>query len=176
MSLVHSVGELRSYCLGFVYFKEVFMALKGVLTAWNISALVCYLAIFVLDNAIVAQNIMLFISAFFVFLANFFLVFRNNIIKTTIIDKSLKNEDEIAIYFIFYLHCFKAITEKKNELYISSLLKKHSNECVDLDCCCKSRALLYDPQTKSFGNPEAQPHRDKVFTKHYFLKCLREGV
>lgn len=66
------------------------MNIRGVMLTISISASLCYLAIFILDNAIISQNILLFISSFSLFLGDFFLVFRKNILRNTIINKDLK--------------------------------------------------------------------------------------
>ena len=58
----------------------------------SISTHICYIAINVLANAIISQNVLLFISTFSIFLANFFVVFRNSIVKNTIINEDLKGE------------------------------------------------------------------------------------
>jgi len=62
------------------------MNLQGLTLSLTISANLCYLAIYTMDNAIIAENVLLFISTFCLFLGNFFIVFRNNIVKDTIIN------------------------------------------------------------------------------------------
>jgi hypothetical protein len=81
------------YLKTFIYFHELFMNLKGIMLSLVISANLCYLAIYTMNNAIVAQNAMLFIATFTIFLGNFFIVFRNNIIKNTIVNKDLRGEN-----------------------------------------------------------------------------------
>ncbi len=115
------------YLKTFIYFEETFANLKGILLSINISAHLCYLSIDTLNNAIIAQNVMLFITAFSIFLANFFMVFRNTIVKNIIINQDLKGQHEISIFCVFYWHCYRKVAQKKNQLYLSSLLKKHTN-------------------------------------------------
>jgi hypothetical protein len=103
------------------------MHVKGIMLTINVSAYFCYLIITILGNAIISQNVLLFISTFSVFLGNFFVTFRKHLLKNTIINQDLRGENEIGLYCVFYWHCFSRITEKKNELYVSSLLKKHTN-------------------------------------------------
>jgi hypothetical protein len=158
-----------------VYFHEALMQARGVMLTVNISAYFCYLIIYILENAIISQNILLFIATFSLFLANFFLTYRKYILKNTIINADLKGENEIGMYALFYWHCFTKITEKKNELYISSLLKKHTNECDDPACCCTNRQDLYDTYLKAYGNPKIQPHFDKIFIRHFIRKLLCDG-
>jgi hypothetical protein len=118
---------------------------------------------------------MLFISTFSIFLGNFVAIFRNSIVKNIIINQDLKGEQEIAIFTVFYWHCYRKIAEKKNELYLSSLLKKHTNQCEDTDCCCKHRDQLYDSNLRTFGNSKLQPHFDRIFIRHYIRKLLMQG-
>jgi hypothetical protein len=158
-----------------IYFHELFMYMKGVMLTISISANICYLAIYIVDSAILSQNILLFIATFSIFLGNFFVTYRKYLLENIIINKDLKGENEIGLYCIFYWHCFTRITEKKNELYVSSLLKKHTNECLDLTCCCKNRQYLYDTYLKAFGNPKIQPHFDKIFIRHFLRKLLSDG-
>lgn len=87
----------------------------------------------------------------------------------------MRSESEICLYCLFYWHCYKNSTDKKSELYISSLLKKHMNECLELSCCCKNRQLLYDSNLKTFGNAKMQPHFDKVFIRHFIKKLISDG-
>lgn len=118
---------------------------------------------------------LLFISAFSIFLGNFFLVYRNYIMKTTIINQHLKTDQEITMFVVFYWHCYCNVAEKKNELYLSSLLKKHMNECQDVNCCCKHRDSLYDAHLRSYGNPALQPHFDRIFIRYYLRRLLNQG-
>lgn len=159
----------------FIYFHELLMHIKGVMLTVSISAYFCYLIITILDNAIISQNILLFITTFSIFLGNFFVTIRKHLLKNTIINQDLRGENEIGLYSVFYWHCFTRITEKKNELYVSSLLKKHTNECSDPACCCKNRHRLYDTYLKAFGNPAIQPHFDKIFIRHFIRKLLCDG-
>ena len=94
----------------FVYFQESLTCLKGILISVNISGALCYLSISLLDNAIISQNVLVFIIAFSFFLGYFFVVFRNYVIKSTIINQELKQEQDIAIFCVFYWHCFRKIT------------------------------------------------------------------
>ena len=151
------------------------MYVKGIMLTINISTYFCYLIIYLVGNAIVSQNILLFIAAFSIFLGNFFVTYRKHILKNVIINKELKGENQIGMYCVFYWHCYTKITEKKNELYISSLLKKHTNQCLDPACCCKNRENLYDTYLKTFGNPKIQPHFDKIFIRHFIKKLLFDG-
>lgn len=64
------------------------------------------------------------------------------------------------------------ISQKKNQTYISSLLKNHCNNCNEVVCCCKNRSTIYDPSKGMFGNPQTQPHLDRVFIKHFYLKMI----
>ena len=141
-----------------------------------IASHICYIWIYLMDNDIIAQNVMLFISTFSLFLGNFFVVYRNFIIKDTIINKQLRTDHEHAIFCIFYWHCYRKVTEKKNELYLSSLLKKHMNDCDEPECCCHHRSRLYDHGVKIFGNPKQQPHFDRVFIRHYIRKLFNNGL
>jgi len=50
------------------------------------------------------------------------------------------------------------------------------NDCVDTTCCCRHRQRLYDPNLKIFGNPQLQPHFDKLFIRHYLKKLLADGL
>ena len=151
------------------------MSLKGVTLSVAISTYICYLTIYTIYNAILAENVLLFITTFSVFLGNFFVVFRKSIIKDTIIDKDLREDNATALYCLFYWHCYTSVTEKKNELYLSSLLKKHLNDCNDLLCCCHNRQFLYDHTIKLFGDPKVHPHLDKIFIRHYIRRLLNEG-
>ena len=63
------------------------MYVKGIMLTINISANMCYLTIFLLDNAIISQNILLFIATFSVFLGNFFITIRQHTLKETVINK-----------------------------------------------------------------------------------------
>jgi len=112
--LIVEIYKWIFYLKKFIYFHELFMSLKGIMLSLVISANLCYLAIYTMNNAIIAQNVLLFITTFCLFLSNFFIVFRNNIIKNTIINQTLRGEDEISLYCIFYWHCYKKAAEKKN--------------------------------------------------------------
>lgn len=107
--LIIEIYKWGFYLRSFIYFHELFMNLKGIMLSITISANLCYLAIYIMDNAIVAQNVLLFISTFSIFLSNFFVVFRNHIVKDTVINKTLKSEDEISLYCVFYWHCYRHI-------------------------------------------------------------------
>ena len=98
----------------FAYFQEELTQLKGVLLSINISANICYLSIDLLSNAIISENVLIFIGAFSVFLGNFFRVYRNHVVKNTIINQELKSDQEIATFCVFYWHCYIKVTEKKN--------------------------------------------------------------
>ena len=83
-------SQWSDYLRTFIYFEETFANLKGILLSINISAHLCYLSIDTLNNTIIAQNVLLFITAFSIFLANFFVVFRNTIVKNIIINQEMK--------------------------------------------------------------------------------------
>jgi hypothetical protein len=86
------------------------MYMKGVMLTISISANICYLAIYIVDSAILSQNILLFIATFSIFLANFFVTYRKYLLENIIINKDLKGENEIGLYCIFYWHCYTSIT------------------------------------------------------------------
>ena len=65
----------------FFYFQETLTRLKGILQSVTISAGLCYLSIDLLANAIISQNVLVFILAFSAFLGNFFRIYRNKIVK-----------------------------------------------------------------------------------------------
>lgn len=67
-------------------------------------------------------------------------------------------------------------SQKKNQAYVSSLLKNHCNNCIELDCCCKNRSVIYDPATNLSGKPKYQPHLDLVFVKHFYLKMIEDSI
>jgi hypothetical protein len=81
------------YLFKFIYFHETLMYVKGIMLTINISAYFCYLIIDILGNAIISQNILLFIATFSIFLGNFFITYRKYILKNTIINKDLKGEN-----------------------------------------------------------------------------------
>jgi len=66
------------------------MNMKGITLTIAISTYTCYLSVYLLDNDILNENILMFIATFSFFLGNFFVVFRNSIVKDTIINKDLK--------------------------------------------------------------------------------------
>jgi hypothetical protein len=91
INLVGVISQWWTYLRDFIYFQEQLTKLKGILLSVNISANLCYLSIDTLSNAIISQNVLIFITAFSIFLGNFFSVFRNYLVKNTIINQELRN-------------------------------------------------------------------------------------
>lgn len=127
----------------------------------------CYFSISLFQNSLTS-----FIVSFYLFFVNFFLTFRKYWIKRIIIDDNTPTEISQITYVTTFIIFSIDRSQKKNETYISSLLKNHCNNCKQLDCCCKNRDRIYDPSTATYGSIKKQPHLDSVFVKHFFLKMI----
>lgn len=148
--------------LGILSLLTITFAIADLSYFWNITLL--------------RQSLVTFIIFFYLFFVNFFLTFGKFWLKRIIIDDITVTEPTQITYALSYIIFFSNITDKKNETYLSSLLKNHCNNCPKLDCCCKHRDRNYDPATKKTGNSSIQPHLDIVFIKQFLLDVIKDSI
>lgn len=137
----------------------------------SIAILCSFLKIDLFKNSLAS-----FVCAFFIFFVNFFLTFRKFWIKRIIIDDNTTTEITQITYVTTFIIFSMNKSQKKNQAYVSSLLKNHCNNCNVVECCCKNRSIIYDPATNLSGKPKYQPHLDVVFVKHFYLKMIEDSI
>lgn len=64
---------------------------------------------------------------------------------------------------------------KQDELLLTSIIKVHTEKCLDVECVCKRRTELYDPKTRGTGDPNIPIFKDQVFIKNYLLTLIKES-
>lgn len=137
----------------------------------SLALIFCYFDITLFYNSLTS-----FVISFYLFFVNFFLTFRKYWIKRIIIDDNTPTEISQITYVVTFIIFSIDRSQKKNETYISSLLKNHCNNCKIPDCCCKNRDSIYDPAKETYGSTKLQPHLDSVFVKHYFLQMIEDSI
>lgn len=100
----------------FWYHNETLLMVRLVCTSLSVSFCLCYVLVFFLGSllSMIQNNDVPFLASFFIFFANFLVVYRASIIETTTTQKDLSTAASISNYFMWYLQCFRYITEKKN--------------------------------------------------------------
>jgi len=107
LNIIFCLYEVKEYCIGFNYHHEGMPKLIGILKIMNISIYLCYLIVIATEIALVKNNILTFIIAFFVFFANFFLVFKKYSTKSIVIDSEGDNQTKKIIFIMWYFNCFR---------------------------------------------------------------------
>jgi hypothetical protein len=175
MHLAFACYEAKQYAVELEYFDAKLNRNLGVLSLLAITINIAVLSSF-LDIKLVKNSLTSFVCAFYIFFVNFFLTFRKFWLKRIIIDDNTTTEITQITYVTTFIVFSMNKSQKKNQAYVSSLLKNHCNNCNQLDCCCKNRSTIYDPATNLSGKPKYQPHLDLVFVKHYYLKMIEDSI
>lgn len=167
--------EAKKYAVDFEYFEAKVNRNLGMLSLLSITVGLAVLSYF-LGIELVMNSLTSFSIAFYLFFINFFLTFRKFWIKRIIIDDNTTTEISQITYVTTFIIFSIDKSQKKNQTYVSSLLKNHCNNCSELVCCCKNRESIYDPATGLSGKRKYQPHLDLVFVKHFYLKMIEDSI
>lgn len=88
----------------------------------------------------------------------------------------IDNEIQLDVRFRYLIRIVQnSKKNKQDELLLSSIIKVHTEKCVDPKCVCKNRAELYDPKTKQNSNMSVPIFKNEVFIKSYLLMLIKDS-
>jgi hypothetical protein len=65
---------------------------------------------------------------------------------------------------------------KQDELLVTSLIKVHTEQCLDVKCVCKHRKGLYDPKKNKESNVSISMIKDSVYIKSYLMMIIQKSL
>lgn len=96
------------------------------------------------------ENVLVIVGLGMAFFLKLFLNIRNYFVK--VLMNSELDEIQSAVLLDLKLRNYNTLAKtldiKKSELLLASLLKIHSDKCLNLTCPCKRRNILIDPKKK----------------------------
>lgn len=151
------------YCYGtFGYFWISFVVLGTFLANYDL----------ITDNII---YIVLIGLGFFLYVVR---TYREYFYRRLIIKEIDEIDNEIHLDARFRYLMEIVSNSKKNrqdELLLTSIIKVHTEKCLDVECVCKRRSELYDPKTRNIGDMSIPIFKDQVFIKNYLLMLIKDS-
>lgn len=140
----------------------------------NLVLLITHLA----NIEIINSNVIFVIFIGLMFFLYIVKTFREYFYRSLIIKEiwEIDNEIYLDVRFRYLMAISKnAKKDKKDELLLTSIIKVHTEKCVNCSCICKRREVLYDPKNKKYSNPNVPIFKDGVFIKNYLLMLAQQS-
>ena len=136
------------------------------------------LCTFLADYKLITENVVYIILiglGFFLYIVRTYreYFYRRLIIKEI---EEIDNEIHLDARFRYLMEIVQ--NSKKNrqdELLLISIIKVHTEKCVDVMCVCKNISELYDPKSNEVSDPNISIFKNTVFIKNYLLMLIKES-